>query len=182
MSLTLHPKAQTGRRIIFSRINDPKPIKGVVTGTQTAANGVALVRIRLDGQRSNLAIPADFAGLHYLSEIGPVPELPMGRFQPTTKDPGFDYQYDGVLLVEFEEGDLAVLTTDRDKAEAAVATYLREQHGMEDETEISEELAELTPRWVVFEWEPEDAECAWLMNPAKQGDDQALQVHYLPQA
>lgn len=174
---TVHPKAEIGRRVTFSHINDPKQIEGVVTFVADPT-----VWVRLDGQRSNLQLRADYEGLRYLDEVAPVPALPMGRFQPGTQHPGFDYEYDGVLIVEFEEGDLAALTGDRAKAEAAVATYLREYHGIEDETDLRDELAELKPQWVAFEWEPEDAECAWLMNTAEQGGDQVLQVHYLPTA
>jgi hypothetical protein len=105
----------------------------------------------------------------------------MGRFRPTPQHPGFDFQYDGVLIVEFEEGDLAAITANRTKAEATVATYLRKYHDL-DEAAVRDELAELKPQRVVFEWQPEDAECAWLMNPADESDDQALQVHYLPTA
>lgn len=182
-----HPKAQTGRRVeyrVHSSVNDDRAdvyAPGIITGTTTATNGALLLKVRLDGQRKPLNIPADFEALRYLNEIVPVPDLPMGHFQPTSQHPGFDFQYDGVLLVEFEDGDLAVLTADRAKAEAAVATYVREYHDL-DETQVGEELAELKPRWVVFEWQPEDAEFAWLMNPADETADQALQVHYLPPA
>ena len=170
-----HSKAEVGRRVAFSHIHDPKQVEGVITFVADPT-----VWVRLDGQRSNLHLRADYEGLRYLDEVGPVPALPMGRFTPSTKHVGIDFEYDGVIVVQFEEDDLAALTGDRAKAEAAVATYLRERCGIDDETAISDELAELKQQWAVFEWEPEDAECAWLMNPAAEGDDQALQVHYLP--
>ncbi|MFJ4925346.1 hypothetical protein [Streptomyces sp. NPDC088736] len=172
---TRHPKAETGRRVTYEFYNARKPHPGVIT---FATQGT--VWVRLDGQRSSMQMPINQKGLTYLDEIGPVPELPMGRFQPNLQHPGIDWQYDGVIVVRFEEGDLAALTGDRAKAEAAVATFLREQDGIEDESDLSDELAELKPQWAVFEWEPEDAECAWLMNYATENDDQALQVHYLP--
>jgi hypothetical protein len=178
---TAHPKAETGRRVTYAYYNArPAEHPGVITGTRTTADGRVVALVRLDGTRSSIHIPADHDGLTYLDEVGPVPELPMGRFQPGLEHPGMDYAYDGVIVLEFEEDDMAAITTDRAKAEAAVATYLREQWGVEDEELITDHLAELKPQWVVFEWQPEEAECAWLMNCAAEGDDQALQVHYLP--
>ncbi|WP_020135100.1 hypothetical protein [Streptomyces sp. 351MFTsu5.1] len=174
-------KAEVGRRVTYAYYNArPAEHPGVITGTKIAPSGTLVALVRLDGTRSSIHIPADHEGLHYLDEVGPVPELPMGRFQPGLQHPAMDYAYDGVLVLEFDEGDMAAITGDRDKAEAAVATYLREQAGVEDEADIRDELAELKSQWVVFEWEPEGAECAWLMNHAAEGDDQALQVHYLP--
>ncbi|MEU1497337.1 hypothetical protein [Streptomyces sp. NPDC005732] len=176
MSETIaHPKAEIGRRITYAYTGARPPQQpGVITFATEGA-----VWVRLDGQRSSMYMPADQKGLTYLDEVGPVPELPMGRFQPSLQCPGMDYAYDGVIVLEFEEEDMAALTADRVAAEAAVATYLREQLGV-DEDAIGDHLAELKLQWVVFEWEPEDAECAWLMNRAAEGDDQALQVHYLP--
>jgi hypothetical protein len=174
------PQVETGRRVTYEFYNARKPHPGVITGTKTTDNGDVIALVRLDGQRSSMHVPVDLEGLQLLGEVGPVPELPMGRFQPSLQHPGIDWEYDGVIVVQFEEGDLAALTGDRAKAEAAVATYLREQCGIDDEAAITDELAELKPQWVVFEWEPEDTECAWLMNYAAEGDDQALQVHYLP--
>jgi len=80
----------------------------------------------------------------------------------------------------FEDGDAVAVTSDRARAEAAVATWMRESEGIEDEHTVRESLGWMKPRWVVFEWEPEDAECVWLMNPASEGDDQAVHVYYLP--
>lgn len=180
---TLPAEAVVGRRVAFTYHRDLQKVSrdqlGVITGIDTEQPRNVL-KIRLDGSRSNLYVQPDYEGLHYLDEVGPVPALPMGRFTPAAKHPGIDYVYDGVIVVQFEEDDLAALTPDRDKAEAAVATYLREHCGIDDETAIRDELAELKQQWVVFEWEPEDAECAWLMNLAAEGDEHALQVHYLP--
>ena len=177
---TMYPKAEVGRRVMFAHINDPREHGGVITGTKTTANGALLVRVRLNGARSNIHIPADHENLRYLDEIGPVPELPMGRFTPDSKSIGFDFEYDGVLVAEFEDGDMVAVTADREKAVAAVSTYLREVADVTEESDVQRYTKHLYPRWVAFEWEPEDAECTWLMNPASEGDDQALQVHYLP--
>jgi hypothetical protein len=180
-STSPHPKAEIGRRVTISYAGNPAH-PGVITGTGTAAGGGPLVRVRLDGQRSSLVIPADHEGLRYLAQVGPVPQLPMGRFQPSTQHPGFDYEHRGVLVVEFDDGDMAAIAADRNEAEVAIAAYLREQCGIDDEAAVRDELAELKPQWAVFEWEPEDAECAWLMHTAAEDDDQALRVHYLPTA
>ena len=174
---TIPAEAAVGRRVAFSHINDPKRTEGVITHVAGPD-----IKVRLDGQRSNLHLRADYEGLRYLAEIVPVPVLPMGRFQPSTQHAGIDYEYDGVLVVEFDEGDMAAITSDRAKAEGAVATYLREQAGIDDETTVRDELAELQLQWVVFEWQPEGAECDWLMNPAAADDDESLQVYYLPVA
>lgn len=186
MSSTLAEKAVTGRRVRYTyhrSLNDDRAdlfALGVITGTMTAINGTLLARVRLDGHRSNMHIPVDHEELTYLDEVGPVPDLPMGRFHPSATGLGFDFQHEGVLVCGFEDGDAVAVTTDQAKAEAAVATYLREVEGIDDEHTIRESLGWMTSRWVVFEWEPEDAECAWLMNPAEEGDDQAVHVYYLP--
>jgi len=180
MTSTLEEKAVVGRRVKYSYTSDKTQRPGVITDTTTALNGVLLVMVRLDGARSNLHIPPDHDNLIYLDEIGAVPELPMGRFRPSAASLGFDFVYDGVPVCGFEDGDAVAVTDDRARAEAAIATWLRESEGIEDEHTVRELLAWLKPRWVVFEWEPEDAECVWLMNPASEDDDQAVRIHYLP--
>lgn len=178
---SIKDRAAPGRRVTYAYYNARNGTHpGIITGTMTAANGVLLVKVRLDGARSPLHMPANQDGLVYLDEIEPVPDLPMGRFKPDSASIGFDFEYDGVLVVEFEDGDLAAVSDDKDKAEAAVATFLREHCGVDDEAEVSEQLRWLESQWRAFEWEPEDAECAWLMNPAEEGDDQAVHVYYLP--
>lgn len=176
---TIETRAVRGRRVTYAYTNDPKQRPGIITDTMTANNGVLLVKVRLDGARSNLHIPAGHDGLTYLDEVVEVPELPMGRFHPSTTSLGFDFAYDGVPVCGFEDGDIVAVTADRGKAEAAVATYLREVADLDDETDIREDAARLKARWVVFEWEPEDAECVWMMNPASEGDDQTVHVFYL---
>jgi hypothetical protein len=175
-----HPKAVRGRRVTYAYTNDKRQRPGVITDTKTAINGALLVMVRLDGARSNLHVPADHEHLTYLDEVGPVPELPMGRFHPSTTTLGFDFHYDGVAVCGFEDGDAVAVTDDQPKAEAAVAPYLREVEGIDDQHTVRESIGWMKPRWVVFEWEPEDAECVWLMNPASEGDDQAVHVYYLP--
>ncbi|MEU8525292.1 hypothetical protein AB0C77_06765 [Streptomyces sp. NPDC048629] len=182
--ITLPAGAVAGRRVAFTYHRDlekagPGQV-GVITAIDTGQP--ASLRIRLDGSRSNLHVFPDYEGLRYLDEVGPVPELPMGSFKPSAQHPGMDFEYDGVLVIEFEDGDMVAITGDRARAEAAVATYLREQAGVDDEGDIREDLAELKPQYAVFEWEPEDAECAWLMHNATEGDEQAVRVHYLPAA
>lgn len=181
MTGTLTEKAVRGRRVTYAYSHgDQKQRPGVITGTKTNAHGVLLALVRLDGARSNLHVPADHENLTYLDEVGEVPELPMGRFHPSTTGLGFDFQYDGVLVCGFEDGDAVAVTTDQGKAAAAVATWMREVEGIDDEHTIRESVGWMKPQWVVFEWEPEDAECVWLMNPAQEGDDQAVHVYYLP--
>jgi hypothetical protein len=181
MSITLTEKAVAGRRVTYAYTSgDKKQRPGVITDTKTATNGVLLVMVRLDGARSSLHVPADHENLTYLDEIGPVPELPMGRFHPSATSLGFDFQYDGIPVCGFEDGDAVAVTDEPSRAAAAIATFLREAEGIDDEHTIRESLAWLKPRWVVFEWEPEDAECVWLMNPSSEGDDQAVRVYYLP--
>lgn len=169
------PKAQIGRRVTFAHHHDPIEHPGIITAV---LDGV--VKVRLDGQRSNLHVPVDFDGLRYLDEVTAVPALPMGRFYPTAKDLG-DFVFDGVAVVGFDEDeDAIVLTAERAKAVAAASTYLREACDIDDEATVREEVSHMERRWVVFEWQPEDAECPWLMDWASEGDDMAVQLHYLP--
>jgi hypothetical protein len=177
---TTHSKAVPGRRVTYSYTSDKTIRTGVITSTTTATNGILLVLVRLDGARSNLHIPADHELLTYLDEVGPVPELPMGRFHPDSSSLGFDFQYDGVAVCGFEDGDAVAVTDDRSRAEAAIATWMREFEGIDDEHTIRESLAWMKPQWAVFEWQPEDSECVWLMNTVSEGDDQAVHVYYLP--
>lgn len=74
------------------------------------------------------------------------------------------------------DGDVIVLTADRAKALAAATTYLVEEAQVVLELYRLEDLKD---RWAYFEWQPEDAECPWLMHWAEPGDDMAIQIHYL---
>lgn len=174
-ALLTHPKAQTGRRVTFAHHYDPIAHPGIITSVLDGA-----VKVRLDGQRSSIHVPIGFEGLRYLDDVVSVPSLPMGRFRPTAKDLG-DFVFDGVAVVAFDEDEDAImLTDDPAKAVAAAGTYLREVCDIDDESTIRDEVKRLVKRWVVFEWQPEGAECPWLMDWASEGDDMDVQLYYLP--
>lgn len=166
--------AEVGRRIVFvgyggTTIEHP--------GIITAVTG-PLVHVRLDGHRSNLEISADSPKLRYLDEVTPVPELPTGRFHPTSKDLGF--AYGSVLVCEFEDGDVIALTTDAQKAVEAINRHDREMAGAAYyDPDFAVTARDVELRWAYFEWQPEDAECQWLMHWATADDDMAIQLHYL---
>lgn len=171
---TLHPMDQAGRRVEFAFRSDPdRHLPGVITGIDTTQHKPVL-KVRLDGTRSNLHVQADYDGLRYLDSLGPVPELPMGRFRPTAAD--LAGAWAGVPVCQFEDEDVIVLTADRGAALRAITAYCTD---MDWDMEF-ESLDCLVARWVVFEWQPEDAEGPWLMYFAAEGDDMALQIHYLP--
>jgi hypothetical protein len=133
------------------------------------------VYIRLDGARSSLFTAARFFDrVTWLDEVGPVPELPMGRFRPTVDD--LEGEWEGVPVCRFENGHIIALTPDRKAALAALAAYCTDMdYGVE-----AMSLGDVQSQWAVFTWQPEDAECPWLMDDANEGDDQAIQLHYLP--
>lgn len=171
----VHPKAEVGRRIIFTGY----------AGTTTEYPGIItaipgpLIRVRLAGHRSNLAITADSPKLRYLDQVTPVPDLPMGRFHPTTTDLGFEYE--GVPVCEFEHGDTIALTTDTAKAVAAINQHDLEMAGeayWDPEDAITAE--DLESRWGYFEWQPEDSEYPWVVHWCDASADMAIQLHYLP--
>lgn len=178
MTSTVETKAVVGRRVEFayhrSLIDDSATVylPGVITALTEGE--AACVRVRLDGTRSNLAVRPDDEGLRYLDEVGAVPELPMGRFHPTAKD--VEGEWEGVPVCQFEDEDMVALIADRDAAAQAITAYCTDM-GMDMEFV---DLSFLQARWVVFEWQPEDAECPWLMNWAAEGDDMAIQINYLP--
>ncbi|MGI5142599.1 MULTISPECIES: hypothetical protein [unclassified Streptomyces] len=167
---TAHPMAQEGRRVTYAFCREPdSDLSGVITRVDGAH-----VYVRLDGTRSNLRVHADYAGLRYLDELGPVPELPMGRFHPTAHDFN-DVQYEGVLLAELADDDMVALTADPVKAVAAMNAHLRRMDAYDDVTDKDVEL-----RWAYFEWEPPDAEYPWTLHWATADDDMAVRLHYLP--
>jgi hypothetical protein len=184
MISTLTEKAAVGRRVTFTYYQDLKQpdgpaYPGIITGTEPGLSGALLARIRLDGQRSNLAIPIDYEGLTYLDEVVPVPELPMGRFIPAAgEQPGFS-EHAGVLVAALgEDGeDLVIVTDDPAKARAALTAYA-EWVGIDVDYVDADDLS---PYWAVFEWEPEDAEGPWTARwDAVKGDDQDVHIYYLP--
>ncbi|WP_405944710.1 hypothetical protein [Streptomyces sp. NBC_00932] len=175
MSTTLEAQMVVGRRVEFAYYRAPDTyLPGIITAIRDDA---ATLQVRLDGKRTSLACPADYRGLRYLDQVEDVPELTLGRFHPTATDLGGAWE--GVPVCRMEEDDIVILASDPSAARGAAAAYLREVSGDSDGV-IREYLRSLTDRWVVFEWQPEDAEYPWLMTSAAEGDDQALHVHYLP--
>lgn len=171
---TATPTAEPGRRLTFSGYgSNPTPRPGVITGI----DGDALL-FRLDGMRSTLRITSNrlpaSKSLHLLNEIGPVPALPMGRFAPTAENLKAE-TYEGVPVVELEDGDLAILSKDRELAGRALAAYAEDHDWVLDGLGAGA----LKSRWVAFEWEPEDSDYDWLMGDVEQGADQAVHVYYL---
>jgi hypothetical protein len=178
-----HPKAEVGRRVMFTRYSDlgatDRPEKpGVITGLKPDQG--ASVRIRLDGDRSGFYVRPDFEGLRYLDEVGPVPDLPMGRFHPTLDD--LEGEWEGVPICSLgEDGELIALAADRDAAVKAANVYRRDMHGCLYNPEFDTVTADqLVAHWAYFEWQPEDAECPWYVHWTHEGDDQAVHVYYLP--
>lgn len=170
-----HEKAVVGRRVEFAYYRDQDTyLPGIITAI---TDDPASLRVRLDGARSNLACRADYDGIRYLDQVVPVPALPMGRFHPTARD--FDgATYAGIPVCEFEDEDIVLLTSDPADARAALLAYFQDQDMDPDHDRHDPDLMEL--RWVVFEWQPEDAECPWLMTFDAEGADMAIQIHYLP--
>jgi hypothetical protein len=185
MTTTLETMAVPGRRVerrIHQSVNDDRAdvyAPGIITKTQTATNGALLARVRLDGQRSSLALPADYDGLRYLDQIVDVPELPMGPFTPTDDEKNGFTTYAGALAAPIgEDGEaLVVVTTDLGTAEAAASAYAKATDLDPDYVDVDE----LKPMWAVFEWEPEESEYPWSVRwDATQGDDHAVHIYYLP--
>lgn len=174
---TVHPKAQIGRRIMFTRYSDLKnggpEQPGIITGLVPTQG--ASVRIRLDGQRSVFYVRPDFEGLRYLDETGPVPELPMGRFHPTPDE--LEGEWEGVPVCSInEDGDIVLFTTDREKAVTAATAYFKD--AWIDLDFVNWDWLQL--RWAFFEWEPEDADTHWSMDWCAEGDDHAIHLYHLP--
>lgn len=177
MTSTLTDKAVVGRRVMLTYYRDLKtkgPERpGVITGIVPTQG--ASVQIRLDGRRRSLHVPPDYKGLRYLDEIGPVPALPMGRFHPTPDE--LEGEWEGVPVCSISEGgDIVLLTTDRDRAVAAATAYFNDA-GI-DLNYVH--WKGLKPRWAYFEWEPEDSDTDWFQYWCVEGDDQAIQLYYLP--
>lgn len=183
MTSTLTEQAVVGRRIAFTYYRDLKRTDapahpGIITAL-VPTQGASL-KIRLDGKRTSLHVPPGYEGLSYLDEVvDPVPELPMGPFTPTAKDIGGSWEGVPVCSLEDVSGaeHVIALTDDEDTARTAVPAYL-EQAGWDLDYV---DLDRLEERWAVFEWEPEDAETPWTVRwDASEGDDQAIQIYYLP--
>ena len=182
MTTTPRNRPVVGRRVQHTRYRDlgkPGAAKpGIIT--ELFLNQGGQVKIRLDGQRWTMHVPANYQGLTYLDEVVPVPELPMGRFTPFASDQFGFYEKAGVLLAVIgEDGDEYVIVTDDiDKARAAATAY-DEEIGVDTD---SVDYGRLSPRWAVFEWEPEDAEMPWTVRWGAdlEGADHAVRIHHLP--
>lgn len=175
MTTSTQPTAEVGRRILFTGYGGTTIAH---PGVITAIHDDGTLLIRLYGMRSNLRInpktlPAT-KSLQLLDEVGPVPALPMGRFQPAKGRSGFE-EYMGVLVSTFGEDEVVLVTGDIGRAVIAVNAYLRASGGYDDIVD-----GDLLPQWAVFEWQPEDADHDWVMDSADEGDDQAIRIYYLP--
>jgi hypothetical protein len=182
---TLEDLAVTGRRVLFTyyrELGDGPEHPGIITGTEDGDSGALRVLVRIDGTRSPLSVPADYEGLTYLPDVVDVPALPMGPFTPTANEANGFFEHDGVLLTAVgEDGeDVVVLTDDEDKALEAAIGYGPELGFDSDYFTDIFDPRDAKPRWVVFEWQLEDAECPWLMNTAAEGDPHAVHIYYLP--
>lgn len=184
MTTAADARAVRGRRVEFTYYRDldqaDGPVyPGIITGTEPGLSGALLTRVRLDGTRSNLSIPAAYEGIKYLDEVVPVPDLPMGSFTPVADDRNAFYEKAGVLVTAVgEDGETFIaLTGDETKARVALVRYAKDS-GWDPEYI---DLDDLRPCWAVFTWEPEDAECPWTVRwDASEDDDQAIRIHHLP--
>lgn len=175
MTDTIPGLAVVGRRVEFAYKRAPDVyLPGIITAV---TDDEASLRIRLDGKRSLLAIWPDYEGLRYLDQVVPVPDLPMGRFTPALADLG-GFEWEGVPVFEIEEDVVVALTWERRKAAAAMTAYFVLVLGIHD-TPITGATPGLRYGIGLFEWEPEDADMPWTMRLGKQGDDQAIPLHYL---
>lgn len=166
--------AEVGRRVIYTSNGAARP------GTITRFYG-RLLGVRLDGQRHSTCLHPT-RKLQYLDEVVGVPALPMGLFVPDGSE--LEATYYGVPVVAFESGGHLALATDKRRALAALNAYAREFHQFrnlaDDASATAEEaLAALDPRWVVFEWQPEDSDYQWSARFAKEGDECAVPCIWL---
>ena len=182
---TEQPRAVRGRRVQLIRYRDLKipgdhAYPGIITDTEDGFGDTILAVIRVDGDRSTLRVPTDYEGLTYLDEVTDVPDLPMGRFVPTAEQ--LEGEWEGVPICSLnEDGDLIALTNDHDRAVAAMNVYRRAMGGCLYNPEFDTVAPDrLKAQWAVFEWQPEDSDLDWLVTWAAEGDDQAVQLYYLP--
>lgn len=188
MNTTLEELAVEGRRVTFTyhrdrNLPDGYAWPGIITGTEPGLSGKPQALIRLDGRRSTLSIPVDYEGITYLDEVVPVPDLPMGRFQPVADDRNGFYEKAGVLVAAIgEDGEDLVIVTDDQTAARAAAYAFSDQMGLGLESVDCVDFEVMRPCWAVFEWEPEDAECPWTVNwdGVREGDEKAVRIYYLP--
>lgn len=175
MPVTLQEQAVVGRRVEFAYYRDQDVyLPGIIT---ELTDDPASLQVRLDGDRSTVACRPDYDGLRYLDKVLPVPDLPMGRFTPTAAD-FHGTTYASIPVCQFEDEDITLLTADPDIARAALAAFFNTMG--HDPDYDRHDPARLQLAWVVFAWEPEDSDYPWFMNFAEEGDDMAIQIHYLP--
>lgn len=189
MTSTLMEKAVVGRRVEFAYYSnlqsDSETVwhPGIITGTEPGLSGSLLALIRLDGKRSTLNIPLDYEGLTYLDQVVPVPDLPTGPFIPTAKGPDGFRETAGVLVTAVgEDGeDLIAITTDRDKAAAALRARSVELGWDPDYLDFDGVEA----GWAVFDWEPVDPDEPWAADDwfvrwdASEVDEKAVHIFHL---
>lgn len=170
-------KAVAGRRVEFAFYRDLTTYHpGIITGTEPGNDGDLLARVRLDGERHTLTVPAGYEGLRYLNEVGPVPDLPMGRFLPTVRDFG-GFEYGGIPVCQLDDESVVVLTGDPAAARTAVIRFCSDMW-LDLEFVGLDRMAAV---WAVFEWQPEDAETPWTVRTdATEADDKAVRIHHLP--
>lgn len=94
-------------------------------------------------------------------------------FRPTPAD--FDGVWADIPVTWFPDGDAIAYTADPDQAIAAFNAYLRRDG---DDTGI-DPGGRLELRWVRFEEQPAGSEHTWLVGFADEGDEMAVQAHYL---
>ncbi|MEU5043213.1 hypothetical protein [Streptomyces griseorubiginosus] len=173
MSSTLTQKVVVGRRIIHDHAARKAKLPGIITRVYDDGG----FRIRLDGDRHTFPVPPKFVDrVTFLDEVTEVPALPMGRFHPTVNE--LEGEWEGVSVCTVsEDGDLVLLTTDKEKAKAAATAYFR-WAGI-DLDYVNFDRLKLV--WAVFEWEPEDADTDWTVRwDAAEGDAQAIRLYFLP--
>lgn len=177
---SLEDQAVTGRRVLFTyhrELGTGPEHPGIITGLEDGYEGTRLALIRLDGTRSTLSIPTDYEGITYLDQVVDVPALPTGSFIPVADDKNVVQEHDGVLYAQTgEDGEYLVVVTDDLEAAKNVARHHAKSIGLaltEDDLEAFD--AEMS----TFVWEPENAECPWVVGPAQDGDENAVHTFTL---
>ncbi|MFE6412605.1 hypothetical protein ACFVOR_37360 [Streptomyces sp. NPDC057837] len=107
-----------------------------------------------------------------------MPVRPVGRFQPTSEH--FEGVWAGVPVCSLgEDGNLIAQTSDPARAVQAMNAYQRDVQGCMYDPEsqtVTDDAVRL--RWAYFESQPEDSDIDWSVHWAREGDDQAIELHY----